>query len=222
MYDHEVQERSVKNTTMNTRMPIQCTKVRDWELQKKYLTGRRLNPGLAEMNGWYPSNDFKGGTRIVIPARSDRSGHAYYQARAMDRNPLRYVSPPGPRYGALIHVSCDHAASSKFLVVVEGPMDALAVAGEGVDCVATMGIVPGSLAVVHLTILAESRPVIVMFDNEPEAQAASVEIVGLLCSRGIMADRPPVKLTAKDFCAASNKERHSVIMEIRKWASRLG
>lgn len=188
-YPHE--HTTDKTTLPNTSWPIMSTDSVDIDNMRNYLQGRDLSSRLADENGWYPSrNAMDNFLRIVIPAVSTfngfASGHVYWQARAVSSNVhIRYQTPKGPRNGALIHVRAfpDDEHSRK-VVIVEGPMDALAVAACGYDAIALMGMSPGDAALVHLVKLVAKRPALVVLDNEPEAQKAAHVIVMLLASTG--------------------------------------
>ncbi len=108
----------------------------------EYLEARGLCFRLARRNWWYGS--YCAGDRaprIVIPATSKIPGNVYWQARAMDDNPKRYMSPLAPRGDAVVAVWPFNKEIVRS-VVVEGPMDALAAAETGCLGVALMGATP--------------------------------------------------------------------------------
>ena len=104
-----------------------------------YLEERGLDPKVAEANFWYPSSEAGDDRpRIVIPA-SATPPNVYWQARAIDGDDEpRYQSPTAPRGDACILV-WPKVLTRPHVVVVEGPLDALAAAEEGYVGVATMG-----------------------------------------------------------------------------------
>jgi len=193
-YAHEVcRERDI-NRPDNTVWPLMSTNGVDLDDCKRYLKDRGLSWELAEENGWYPSRDAGDRfLRIVIPALSTKAGHVYWQARAVSSNVhLRYQSPKGPRHGALVLVQANLISNSHSIynrgsnkvVIVEGPMDALAVAHCRYDAVALMGIDPGQSALVHLAKLVDKRPALIVLDNEPAAQSSASLIAMGLASYG--------------------------------------
>jgi hypothetical protein len=105
----------------------------------QYLEARGLNYEIAAGNFWYPTRGTDASPRIVIPATC-RGGRQYWQARAMDDNPMRYRSPSAGR-GEAVVVVWPPEPSNK-VVICEGPMDALAVAGLKAIGVAVMGRCP--------------------------------------------------------------------------------
>src|SRR2546427_2703926 len=107
-----------------------------------YLEKRSLSYTEAARCGWYPA--WARGPRIIIPCvRMD--GLNFWQGRLMDAghigcdlaNLKRWDSPHGPRGDALCYLPTH---GSKTMVIVEGPMDALAAAMTGVSSIATLGI----------------------------------------------------------------------------------
>ena len=115
----------------NTTWPLMSTSGVDLDASRAYLKERGLSWDLAEENGWYPSrNAMDSFLRIVIPALTTVKDHIYWQARAVSKNVhIRYQTPRGPRHGALVRVRAlpddEHTCE---VVIVEGPLDALAVA----------------------------------------------------------------------------------------------
>jgi len=189
-YLHEGTEQFEK-PPVNLVWPEMSTNGFDMSEMKEYLSERNLSFELAEANGWYPSRHAGDCfLRIVIPARVMKYKQVYWQARAVSLNAfVRYRSPKGPREGALIYVSaeppCEHDPEpTKRVVVVEGPMDALAAAACGYDAIALMGINPGVLALDHLKRLVRKRDTLVLLDSEPEATKAAYDVCMILASTG--------------------------------------
>lgn len=121
-----------------------------------YLLGRALDPALANRAGWYPA--YYRGPRIVIPCSRTDSG-SFWQARLIEQNvphaaritPLkRWDGASGSRYDAVCYIF----APANTLVVVEGPMDALAVAGQGYPAVAVLGADPPPNVIKHVAQIA--------------------------------------------------------------------
>lgn len=152
------------------------------EAMRAYLDKRDLSFDLAVMNGWYESScagdDYP---RVVIPAVTHVPGHAYWQARdTTGKAYLRYQTPKGPRYEALIQVL--PLLDLKGTVIVEGPMDALAAAGAGYAGIALMGMTPGYSTIVQLTkLLDRHKPVFVLLDRDSNdnAHKLAIKLAGL-------------------------------------------
>ena len=108
---------------------------------KAYLYGRRLSYSTAKDNCWYPTDSIKEKNptpRIVIPCFNS-VGRPYWQGRAMIKHELRYRSAQGKRFQSIVVMwprileiaKKEHHSEGKPLVLVEGPMDALAAAAMG-------------------------------------------------------------------------------------------
>src|SRR2546426_8831009 len=155
-YTHERRDR-VETPTVN-REPYPLVNPGLWSDMEDYLSGRGLDFYLAKHNGWYGSNHANDNApRIVIPATvgvmSQNAKHKYWQARAMDNNPIRYQSPYGSRLDAIIVVYPKGGACSDRIgkaLLVEGPMDALAGAAEGYYSIAMMGNTPSLAILEHI------------------------------------------------------------------------
>lgn len=107
---------------------------------KAYLHGRRLSYATAKINMWYPTENVKERDpvpRIIIPA-VNKYHRPYWQGRAMLKHDLRYRSAEGGRFGSIV-VVWPANGTKRELVLVEGPMDALAAASLGYLSIATMG-----------------------------------------------------------------------------------
>ena len=122
---------------------------------RKYLSERHLSMEVALANGWYPSVDAGDKQiRIVIPATATPP-NVFWQARLIDGQahlgvslPIkRYQSPHAPRGDAIIAVwpttpGAASLAPCGAVVLVEGPMCALAAAELGFTGIALMGNSP--------------------------------------------------------------------------------
>ena len=167
IYQHELEERKPNLQAMCTSLPPVDP---DYEAMRDYLQQRKLSYDLAVMNGWYQS--YQAGDhylRMVIPAVTHVPGHIFWQARDMTGNAhRRYQSPTGPRHEALVTVTPED--EPKGVVIVEGPTDALAAAGEGYLGIALMGMLPSSKTVAHLVKLIPNKvKVLVLLDRDSEA-----------------------------------------------------
>ena len=195
-----------------------------WPRFKEYLLGRDLSPEVAIYNGWYPSS-VAGDREPRVVIIGARTAGMFWQARAMlapdtvyptaqravTRYPpiLRYQSPPGPRGDALIIVDPLPALVSATpvrpgVVLVEGPMCALADAGVGYRGVAIMGNFngepPAPPTLEHLIKAIRGHPVVIVGDLDSPAAlaptAAALAAKGgvrcrmVVCPRKDLADLP--------------------------------
>ena len=140
------------------------------------MKSRDLDPYIAKYNGWYPTV-YDGCIRIVIPATGDKT--EFWQARAIDDKwEPRYDSPPNPKRETVVFIAparikYDLVAS---MVLVEGPMDALAAAGEKVLSIALMGNNPTN-ETLHLTnelITGIITRVLILEDRDSPGRLAGV------------------------------------------------
>lgn len=223
MYMHELEERKPNTQDPNTEWPMMETSGRLTSECKRYLLDRGLSWDLAEANGWYPSTQAQDGwLRVVIPACVRAKSHVYWQARAIDQAVhRRYQSPNGPRLDAIIRVNPMKACSesvvvresenyypdvSPIAVITEGPMDALAAAGEGYISFAIMGMTPPQSTLDFLAKSLNGRPSLICLDNEPQAQVFGVQLCLGLASRGIRS-KFISNMPAKDLAAMQPEKR---------------
>lgn len=209
MYYHEQQERKISKYPMNTEWPVEAL---DADRGMEYLNIRRLSTLAAIKNGWYVSqnagDDYE---RIVIPAITHKAGHVYWQARDITGNAwLRYQSPKGPRYEAFIAVKPVYPSLG--VVVVEGPMDALAAAGELYTGIALMGMVPSKDTIIRVGLyisgLKKMNTLVVMDKGEV---ANSTRIATMLASYGIPAR--VAELPTKDLAACLPQQRRKFLSQ---------
>ena len=184
-YTHEAQERKVNTHPMCTELPAYDVSADD--VMDIYLAERNLDSELARKNGWFPTSCAGDGyDRIVIPAVTHKAGHVYWQARDVSGKAfIRYQSPKGPRHEALIKVIPYDKPYQNGAVIVEGPMDALAAAGEGYTGFALMGMKPSKATLMHLALLLEDdSPIdsLVLLDRGELSNAIAVST--FLCSQG--------------------------------------
>lgn len=210
-YTHEQQE-SKKNTHP------ECTVFPSYSASEKvkrecttYLIARNLDPELAEDNGWFPSTEAGDKfTRIVIPARTWKQGHVWYQARDVTgRAYLRYQSPKGSRHEALIKVMPN--SEPKGIVVLEGPCCALRAAMHGFIGYALCGKQPSRATLQHLALLIQDNPtlpVLVLLDRDCTDEA--VRIVTFLASQGF-AVKMGQFTKSKDLAELKNAESKTLL-----------
>ena len=181
----------------------------EWSLQCRYL-----NPAIAVLNHWYPTSE-AGDTepRIVIPGTPISRG-PFWQARAMSGAALlRYQSPHGPREDSIVVVFPGKWNGGQ-LVIVEGPMDALAAAGEDQYGIALMGNTPPLEVlenVVHQIGIIEPRSI--LFVEDQDAAGSLVRIMPYVLS--YVGKETVCRLTVaypgKDLAACSPAERQRLL-----------
>lgn len=136
MYEHEREEKKVRKPKQaTTSYPAHDASVAP--LMARYMESRKLPLTLAQQNFWYPIS--QQGARICIPLYSSMGG-CYWQARAIQGDEPRYLSPPVSRGDAICLV---WPRETPFrCCVVEGPFDALAAAECGLLGIGLMGNAP--------------------------------------------------------------------------------
>lgn len=206
-YAHERGERR-QGHTPSKPVVLPPLSTAHWPHMKAYLRKRGLSHPLAEHNGWYPAVDRYATHRIVIPAQSLVNTWPYYQARAMDNNPKRYDSPSAPRGDAL--VICHPSDSThEYVVLVEGPMDALAAAECGYTSIALMGNTPNDAVLTHVREVAKPyRGIIVLSDVDAISEA--VEVTHRLWTAGSIAVLRPIN-GYKDLAEVPYEKRQAII-----------
>ncbi len=173
-YEHEERTERFKRPEPEEAMFPGCAYFL-WDMMDRYLTSRDLDPDIARANGWYPT-EYAGDSfaRILMPAvRTD--GHVFWQARAL--NPVlakRYQSPYGARGDAVIVVR--PLTKPKAAVMVEGPMDALAVAGAGLLGISVMGNTPPDAVLSHVCSLVKDLDRLDVIADSDSVQAWSYPV----------------------------------------------
>jgi len=137
---------------------------------------------------------------------------------------LRYTSPKGLRHDALVWINAyPNEDETDQVVIVEGPMDALAAACAGFDAIALMGITPPDSTLDVLAKIVNKRRCLVLLDSEPLAQAASVRIVMRLAAQGGKAGIATLGTVGKDLAACTPEQRLRFldrsfhVLEGRQW-----
>lgn len=177
-----------------------------------YLLARDLDPALAVFNGWYPSDDW----RIVIPCINS-AGTPYYQARDITgESKIRYDSPVAPRGDSIVVVRPPpQLREVGRAVVMEGPMDALAVAEFGWVGIATMGNNPAEEAI-DLIVDKFGRthsPFLIVPDMDDPKFGST--LLAAFATRGIVA-RVGLLHSGKDLCELKKKEREKWLKKQRR------
>lgn len=208
-YKHEQQERKENVHPMCNTLPVMS--VNQFNMND-YLEERHLDWMLARENGWYESVEAGDSRpRVVMPAVTHVKDHVYWQARDIyGKAYLRYTSPKGPRHEALILVEPHH--HPKGVVIVEGPMDALAAAGAGYVGIALMGMTPSQATLYHLTLLVHDyfpTNVLVLLDRGEVANATKVML--FLASQGFSAKI--AELDTKDLAASMPLHRRKFLAD---------
>lgn len=145
-----------------------------WSLGHKmdrYLTRRRLNPGIARRNGWYPAH-MPPGWGIVIPLVADKPVYQIRRARGEPR--YQTFGDRGDAIALLLGPQSQGRLPAA--AIVEGPMDALAAAeilGLGV---AMLGNAPPDAAILRAARLIDScaENAILVPDSDSLQEAAKL------------------------------------------------
>lgn len=158
-----------------------------WPEFDTYLLGRGLDPAIAHANRWYPSRhagdprDGVPGLPRIVMLGTNSSGFVYWQARAMVPTDKRYWSPSVQRMDSAIIVYPDTYARLP-VVVVEGPMDALAAACAGHVGIALMGKQPPYCVLDFIASVLQRQDLLVIADRDSPADAACT--LAYLASKG--------------------------------------
>lgn len=204
-YPHEHKKRGAAIPSSPVVLPPEVPSLHPQ--MQEYLFSRRLTYRLALANGWYPTVDH-GVPRIVIPAVSLVNTWPYYQARAMVEHPVRYQSPKAPRGDALVvcyQANLDrYRETTSHLVIVEGPMDALAVAGAGAVGIGLMGNQPNNVVLAHILTYARNYSRVSIIPDI-DAQDAGLTIAHRLWTLGVYCKI--LLLPEKDFAATDPQAR---------------
>lgn len=208
MYWHEQKNRRYRPVVWMP-YPAEARDLSASHVVRRYLESRGLSSELARANGWYPSRYWGGEVRIVIPA-VNTAGYPYWQARALHPHPPRYVSPPIPRGDSVVVVFPQRPPSGRReIIIVEGPMDALAVASQGLVSVALMGARPPLCVYDALARRWQCATYIVIPDSD--APAGGVRSVRELVLRGRHAELRVLPAGVKDFAELPAVERRRVL-----------
>jgi hypothetical protein len=169
-----------------------------------YLKTRQLSWRIARDSGWYVAWAPEWGRpRLVIPAQDRFHKTVFWQARALDDSPKRYLSPERPRGEALVVAEDDMVRA---VVVVEGPMDALAAAAEGYLGIALMGSYPPPEALAHLVYRLRTMHAPVLCLADKDAPGPMSQVLLYLTACGIKA-KLVVCQPAKDLAALTPTNR---------------
>ena len=222
IYQHE--RVRPKEVTYNAFFPLRSPHPEDALLVEQYLAGRGLSPYLATANGWYPSISVDQYLRVVIPAQTLRPGHAYWQARALNPSArVRYQSPPGSRGSAVVMVKPFGKRVTPMAVIVEGPMDALAAAGEGYYGFALMGNTPPPEVLDHVIALCAARGIVgAVVVPDHDSSESGPHLAAYFACGGIPTS--VIELSewteSKDLAGASVSERAAVLSSrggVKNW-----
>jgi len=201
IYRHELEERRARATyDAGDRELPPFAGPEYWEDQDEYLRARGLSPRLARLNGWYPSVQAgDSALRIVMPASP--MVMKFWQARLLEEPSRglmqkRYQSPHGARGPAVIIVYPNRIVDLT-VVIVEGPMDALAAADAGAIGVSLMGNTPGPPPLEYIAVSFPTFRALVVPDRD--AVDAGARIMLMLVGHGMSAALLPLPPAWKDL-----------------------
>lgn len=210
IYTHDRREaaRAPRTSARKVTYPPPLNTPVAWGSFDRYLTSRGCDPEIAKRHGWYPSEHAGDDQlRVVIPAPWS-NGTPYWQARCLveDQTP-RYLSPNASRGDGLVVVYAIPIPSDPVYVVVEGPIDALALASWGVVGIGLMGNHPPATVWERIRSLARGHRVILYPDSDAIAEAAGW--LTQLRKYGILAEYcAPI---GKDFADLTLTQRKEVV-----------
>lgn len=174
-----------------------------------YLALRGLDPEIAATNGWYATQDAGDDhLRVLIPATNTK-GYAYWQARAVDPDVEKRYRSPHYAVGDSVVLVYPTGGIPRRVVIVEGPMDALAAAGCGCLGLAVMGKQPDAAVYDHIISLVRGKGVVIVPDSDGFIGAVGIQAE--LAKRGVFAE---IRLAGeKDLAALSDHYRRLVLGE---------
>jgi hypothetical protein len=151
-----------------------------------YLLARGLSAGLLQRlgepgYGCRVCQDSEWKLRLLMPLFNERGGLVGWTGRAVTSSALRYkMHPPGGGKPSLFNLPALLERKPKTIVLVEGPMDAVAVdwACRGMDGVVAIASLSTSLTSEQVSILARvvqgSSRLLILYDAGATVQAATV------------------------------------------------
>jgi hypothetical protein len=199
-----------------TSNPVTFPQQRDQMIPKAkaYLENRGLDWNLAYSSNWYPA--LYRGPRIIIPC-SRTDGGKFWQGRLIEemvdpnaqKHLKRWDSPDGGKGDAVVALG-PYGGNRSAMFIVEGPMDALAVAGAGFASVALLGCKPGISVVEHVSNLAEHFKVVFgVPDRDSIPEWAKIQ--RLFAAVGIHLRLVEPWSPHKDIAAMPKQERHDFL-----------
>ena len=121
-----------------------------------------FNTQEEEENPFYICSKGKYKNRLIIPFVYDEEMF-YFQARTLEWEPPKYLNPLGT-YVKPSNILYPFAEDEDYVVVCEGPLDAISLQRQGVNATATMG---SSISDSQAQTLAEFRGKVIMgYDND--------------------------------------------------------
>jgi len=140
--------------------------VRAW----KFLYERKLFDMNEEEELFYLATQGKYKNRLIIPFIYDNEMF-YFQARSLGCETPKYLNPVGA-FVKPSHILYPFSYEDEYVIICEGPLDAISLQRQGINATATMG---SSISEVQAQTLAEFEgKVIIGYDND-EAGARGIE-----------------------------------------------
>lgn len=137
--------------------------VRAWN----FLYGRKLFNLNTQDSKYYISNTDRYANRVIIPFEED--GELYYfQARTLVDASPKYLNPM-EGWAKPSHILYPFDRDADFVVVCEGPLDAISLQNQGVNATCTMGC---SISDIQMEILKNefTGKIIIGYDNDSAGQ----------------------------------------------------
>lgn len=141
--------------------------------------------------------------------------YAFWQGRLIEDNDSyrRWDSPRGPRGDALVYLTPTHLILEGPLLVVEGPLDALAIAEFGYDVVAILGATPTGIVLNHVAGLAQARERVprVLWVPDKDAVKPAMKRQAALGTMGVLTTVQMLPGAYKDFAEIPRENRREIL-----------
>ena len=172
-----------------------------------------------ETQKFYVANKGKYVNRLIIPYEDSR-GLFYFQARNLLGSGMKYLNPTYKEYGVKSsEVLFPFDTSESYVLVVEGPLDAIALKGCGVNATSIQGSFMSYSQVKDLS----AKKIILSFDNDEPGKDGMEKASRLIKSKNLPLPwivQPPKKF--KDWNEFTiQASRREVLLYINKTVTRM-
>jgi DNA primase len=169
-------------------------------LAKKFIRSRKLTSC-----DFYIAKEGKYINRLIIPYE-DSEGMFYFQARNLTSFGMKYLNPTFKEYGVKSsEILFPFDESETYVMVTEGPLDALSLRSIGVNATC----IQGSHLSSSQASLLKGRKIILSFDNDDPGREGMGKAVKVLASKNIPAPyvvQPPERFKDwNDFLVVGSK-----------------
>lgn len=170
-------------------------------LAKKFIISRKLGT-----EKFYIGVGGKYINRLIIPYE-DKSGMFYFQARNLVNFGMKYLNPTSREYGVKSsEILFPFDENESYVVVTEGPLDALALKSTGVNATCIQG---SNMSHSQLALL-KGRNIVLGYDNDDAGSSGIRQTENLVRRKNIKSPyvvRPPIRYKDwGEFLVGSNKD----------------